>query len=390
MKILLSGLNEQASQASVGIHCDNACSIEWKSASLFIAEAERFTGKPGRKWVWLYRAPWAWLAEGDSANALAALQQWQAEQHAVLQLRRNLRQDLILVNVDRVAAVPPAECFGLSFHTEQPSTAATPLVLTLANLLEQLAPEYWTLYEALEAAAWLPEGEPEFRSNRVLPPEEGLGELLELIHAGRQLPTANQQLAAYNEALRYASEELSGTQKRADNAQNNASTQFPEREPVLLQAMDKTFISEQSLKEGGKLLLIQLQQVQEVLEKQYLDNSTLREQLATLEQELAQALVGQQRLIKELEAARAIEIKAGQMREQSAEQGALLQTETVSIRTHLQIREENELLLAQLHQVQEELEKYYLANREILTTMSQSEHTIHRARVLLSRLTIHA
>ena len=485
MQTLLSGLNEQASRACVGAPLDGAFSMDWQPASLFIAEAEMAAYEPARQWVWLYRAPWAWLAEGDSVDAAAALQQWQAQQRAVLQLRRHLRQHLILVNVDRVAAQPLAERLGLPCYDEQSATAAaTPMASTLASLFEQMAPECWTLYEALEAAAWLPKGEPDFRSNRVLPPKEGLGELLELIHAGRQLPSASQQLDERNKTLQCVGEELKSTQARADSALREAGIQLAERERAiqdLRREMDKALAAEQSCQEESELLLAQLHQVQEELEKHYLDNVSLKDQHATLKQELAQATADQQQLTKELDIAReaatkaeqargklaeeearlrkeAVDIRAGsqslteenelflaqlhqvqeelekhyldnvslkdhhttleqelaqatagqqqltkeldiareaatkaeQARGKLAEEEARLRKEAVDIRAGSQsLTEENELFLAQLHQVQEELENYYLANREILAVMGQSEHTLHRARHVISRMAAH-
>lgn len=394
MQTLISGLNEQASLACVGASLDGALAMDWQPASLFIAEAEMATGEHTRQWVWLYRAPWAWLAEGDSFNAAAALQQWQVQQRAVLQLRRNLRQHLILVNVDRVAAQPLAKRLGLPCHDEQSTTAtATPLVSVLAGLFEQTAPECWTLYEALEAVAWLPQGEPEFRSNRVSAPKEGLGELLDLIHFARQLPTVTQQLGECNKALLCAGEELKSTQAQAENAQHEASIQLTEREQAVLGLrldVDKLLASEQNLKEESELLLAQMHQVQEELEKHYLDNIALKEQHATQMQELTQAMATQQQLTKDLAAARATATKAEQARAKLAEEEARLRKELADIGTGSQsLTEENELLLAQLHLVQEELENYYLANREILAAMGQSEHTLHRARNVISRIAAH-
>ena len=366
MQTLLSGLNEQASRACVGAPLDDAYSMVWQPTSLFIAEAEMATGEPARQWVWLYRAPWAWLAEGNSANTAAALQQWQAQQRAVLQLRRNLRQHLILVNVDRVSAQLLTEHLGLPCYDGQSTIAATPLTSMLASLFEQMAPECWTLYEALEAASWLSKGEPEFRSNRALPPKEGLGELLELIHAGRQLPSTSQQLDERNKALQYVDEELKSTQARADSAQFEAGTQLAERERAiqdLRRDIDKAQAAEQSCQEVSELMLAQLHQVQEKLEKHYLDNVSFRDQHATLKQELAQANAGQQQLTQELDIAQATATKAEQARGKLAEEEARLRKETADIRTDLQsLTEENELLLTQLHQVQEELEKHYLDN----------------------------
>jgi hypothetical protein len=53
---------------------------------------------------------------------------------------------------------------------------------------------------------------------------------------------------------------------------------------------------------------------------------------------------------------------------------------------HQETVEENDLLLAQLHHVQEELERYFLANREYQTTLSSAQHTFLRTRQHISRL----
>ena len=52
----------------------------------------------------------------------------------------------------------------------------------------------------------------------------------------------------------------------------------------------------------------------------------------------------------------------------------------------LELERENELLLLQLHQVQEELEQYFLDNRQLQQVMGQSRHSLDRARHLISRL----
>lgn len=74
----------------------------------------------------------------------------------MLQLRRTLRQRLILVNIDRVTPQALFERLGLAYNDQPVQLFADPLAATLAGVFEQMAPESWTLYEALEAAAWLP------------------------------------------------------------------------------------------------------------------------------------------------------------------------------------------------------------------------------------------
>ncbi|WP_449431667.1 hypothetical protein [Pseudomonas putida] len=522
MQTLLSGLSEQASRAYAGAPVDGAFSMEWQTASLFITEAEIASVSEARQWVWLYRAPWAWLAEGNNVDVTAALQQWQAEQRAVLQLRRTLRQRLIMVNVDRVASQSLAERLGFSCAGEQSAAgAASPLASTLAGVFEQMDPECWTLYEALEAAAWLPVGEPEFRSNRVLPANEGLVELLELIHAGRQFPSVNQALNEREQAISGLSQEMQSARTMAQSSQDERelllgqlhqvqealesrhleSLSLQDQHTAVKQELAQTIAAHQqateetvaaragtqSLFKENELLLSQLHQVQEELEKRYLESLSFNEQSTALKQQLAQTIASQQQALKQADAAQsdtqslteenglllaqlhqvqeALEMRhldklslEGQFAalkqelaqviasQESAKQSEsdlsaqhnykdeselllaqLHQVQEELEKRHLQsltfteqyatlkqelaqtiaaqqqsnqerdgaqamsnsLIEENELLLSQLHLVQEELENYYLANREILAAMSQSNDTLHRARKVISRMAAH-
>jgi hypothetical protein len=97
-------------------------------------------------------------------------------------------------------------------------------------------------------------------------------------------------------------------------------------------------LSLKETKEENELLLLQLHQVQEELERTFVENR----ELAPLRQE-----------------AQALRDAASRAESKVAELG--------KIETTLQeSKEENELLLLQLHQVQEELEHYFLQNRELL------------------------
>ena len=72
------------------------------------------------------------------------------------------------------------------------------------------------------------------------------------------------------------------------------------------------------------------------------------------------------------------------------EQVAKLNTTLTNTKTeHTELQEENDLLLAQLHHVQEELERYFLANREYQTLLANTQPTFLRARQHISRLATH-
>lgn len=335
MHVILSGLNEQAALACLG-HAEGAA-LQWQPSSLFQAEAELATDDQPRQWVWLYRAPWALLGTEDEPDSAALLHRWQVQQRAVLQLRRHLRRGLLLVNADRVSPQALAGHLGLDAAVSTGEVAqVAPLSAVLAGVFEQLAPDYWDLYEALEAAAWLPEGAPEFRTTRTAAPADTLPALLDLLVKGKHLPAVEVQLADI----------------RAE---------------------------QQSVSEENKLLLNQLHQVQEELEKHYLDSQSLKEQLAERDKLLATKQETSRKAAAQADEARKkLTADIQRLQQQLADKNAELQSTC----------EENELMLAQLHQVQEELENYYLANREILTTMGQYEQTLHRARRAIGQMAL--
>lgn len=332
MQVFLSGLSEQATLARFGHAAIDT--LQWQPASLFLAEAEMAAADLQRQWVWLYRAPWVFLAEGNMQGSAAALHQWQAQQRAVLQLRRHLRQGLLLVNADRIQPQMLAERLGIAGNTVAEPSTLPPLSGVLAGMFEQLAPECWELYEALEAAAWLPVGSPEFRATRESVSIDALPTLIDLLTAGDRLPSVQKQLT-------------------------DCRTEM------------------QSMAKESELLLNQLHQVQEELEKHYLDNIALKEQLNSR--------------VEELEASRKAVVHAEDACQKLVGDVQNLQRQLADSQTELQsATEESELLLDQLHQVQEELENYYLANREILNNMGQYEHTLNRARRVISQLASHA
>ncbi len=394
MQTFVSGLSEQASFTALG-GASGSAPLQWLAAGDFIAEAlAAADDEAGGHWLWLYRAPWALLAQGGSQPSAEVIAQWQAQQRAVLQLRRHLRQRLVLVNVDRVASPLLAERFGVPFiEGALPEKTNTPLLSTLANLFEQMAPECWELYEALEAAAWLPEGEPEFRTNRALPRAAELTELLDLVRAGKQLAALSQRLDARETELQQLNEQLSSAQAASETTERQAQQQLIEHQQALQAARTQAEAlqaEKQSLTEENELLLNQLHQVQEELEKHYLDAVSLKEKQAALEKELAQTKGDHQQASKGLAAANGKATEAEKARQKLAAELTSLQQEKAELQAKAQSdAEENELLLNQLHQVQEELENYYLANREILTVMGQSEQTLHRARGVINRMAAH-
>ncbi len=333
MQIVFSGLSEHIFRQFMGISSMDTMPVSWQPASLFIAEAEMSRGESSRQWIWLYRAPWAWLADGSSGDTKMELQQWQAQQRAILQLRRTHRSGLTLINVDRVKPQTLAERFGFIVSPEKPILTVTPLASTLSSLFEIAAPECWTVYEALEAAAWTPESEPDFRTNLTLPSYEGLVDLLNLINLPKQLSVARDLLEQSEQLVAAVRQDLQTSQR-----------------------------NEFLQKEENDYILSQLHKTQEQLEKHHLDRISHKNSSSLLEQSLSDATERYQQLQQEM---------------QDAQSHSRFLTE------------ENDLLISQLHKVQEELETYYLANRKILKEMDKSGETLNRTRIVMSRLMNH-
>lgn len=154
-------------------------------------------------------------------------------------------------------------------------------------------------------------------------------------------------------------------------------------------------------KEENELLLTQLHQVQEELERLFLNNKTQDVALSETTKQLEAARAEEQRLAKQLAAqsesnqaaerrvaALSAELEAVNAKErklkdelaatQSAQRAAgkriaALATELEGLRKAAadqdDLKEENELLLTQLHQVQEELERYFLETQRLKQTL---------------------
>jgi len=245
----------------------------------------------------------------------------------------------------------------------------------------------------LEATAWLPSGQtPEFRAS-LDPSEPSLVALLGLLNAGVHAPAreqAHQETQATLAALR---QEHAGLQE-AHNA---------------------TCAKQQETIEENDLLLTQLHHVQETLEAHHLENQQQQQQLnelknvnaevaklskalseqkqATLNAQQAQSTV-EQASVSDKQAFKTLNQQLETLKRDGDKKLASLQEQLTALRASLgaataesaDTQEENDLLLTQLHHVQEELERYFLANREYQATLGSAQRTFLRARQHISRL----
>lgn len=355
MQILLSGLSEQLCLAYLGADTAVPAQLHWHSADDFIAAAKAVSPKEDeRLWVWLYRAPWELLSRAAQGEVAMVLAQWQTEQRVVLELRRALGQKLLLVNTDRVS--PALLCARLELTGLQPPALPGPSGLTpaIADLFERMAPQYWDLYEMLEATAWLPEGEPQFRHDLPAPSLDGLLPLLQALQDGLTLPALQTALAQAEQQHQHLEQALKENQ----------------------QLSDRTEAERLALAGKSQQLQAQLQQAQEDLKKQQAQATSLNEShAAALEQQEQKLAESGKQLQQAIDKLKQLE------QEQEKHRQAARQVES----ERQSLAEENDLLLAQLHQVQEELEKYYLDGKAQAAVLADTRQQLEQSSTKLKQ-----
>ncbi len=144
-----------------------------------------------------------------------------------------------------------------------------------------------------------------------------------------------------------------------------------EHEQALAQAQQNTT----EAREEAELTLLQLHQVQEELEHYFLQSTEQAKQLETLKQEQEQALTA-----RDQQANRAAHLEEELSKLRSDRETAVQQAHQDTT----EAREEAELTLLQLHQVQEELEHYFLLSRGQAQQLERYEALLQRSEGLLS------
>lgn len=238
MGILVSGQDEAWCRHFIGSESWAKHEIQWCTPGALSTDAT------DHQVIWFYRAPWTVLETTAVASAASLLARWLDENRAILNMRRKLCSNVLLVSPDRVS---PADLRGRLEGNQTPILAShakpeTPPAQLLGPIFEKVVPQYWDVLEALEAAAWLPSGEPLFRGTVTIS-EEQLFSLLEVL----------------NEAPRLKREIAQMRQIAGEKASDELKIRQENRE----------------FKQDGDLLLMQLHQVQEELEQHYLKNLEL-------------------------------------------------------------------------------------------------------------------
>ena len=394
--VFVSGVSEDAAIAFLGQALFQALNARWIAPEHSAARAQE---EQDAQWLWLYQPPWQWQL---NQPAPAHWEDWVTQHQPALRLRRIAGERLHVVNVARTSAHALAETLGASAPCPEPE--ATPAYLdALAALCAGMVASSpalrhaWEVYETLEATAWLPSGQtPEFRAS-LDPSEPSLVALLGLLNAGVHTPAreqAHQETRATLAALR---------QEHAGLKETHNATCAKQQETI----------------EENDLLLTQLHHVQETLEVHHLEGQQQQQQLnelknvsaevaklnnalseqkqATLNAQQAQS-TAEQASVSDKQAVKTLNQQLETLKRDGDKKLATLQEQLTALRAslntataeHTDAQEENDLLLTQLHSVQEELERYFLASREYQTTLSSAQHTFLRTRQHISRLAARA
>jgi len=265
----------------------------------------------------------------------------------------------------------PLEATGL---TEEPATAPhvpDPLALYLAqqlieqHLFKQQDSRFQSLYAELQAAQHpLVDNEAEQPASV----DAMVQHYQQLRRQQQNDQTQRVHQAQQIEALNQSADQLTQQLQQTQHALSKAEQQHQAEQHQQQQALD-------DLKQESELLLLQLHQVQEELESTFLKHQQLESRYQTLE---SQHKHTQQQLTQAQE-----QLKQTQEKLKQAEQqrDAAKQYETTQRQQQAElegIKQESELLLLQLHQVQEELEHYFLEHQKLSSTHETLENRWQR------------
>lgn len=316
------------------------------------------------------------------------LSQWQQHSSALLACHYQHRQRSVLINTEAVAApsearhaAAVAEALGLACPETGAITggAHTNVVVApmapLANLDDQLeacllndmlarSPAAAALFQELEAAAHWPALAP------LTPPEPP--SLAALWQLQRQRAAEHQgarsALATALAQCRAAAQHQDQLMQAQAEKQAGEQAQLSQQLDLQTQAFEATKTSHAALQTENELLLAQLHQVQEELEKLFNQHAELEQAHKAGQAEKAEQ-AGRAQELARAHADAGKKLKAVEAQLPTAHAHTQAQQQQIK-----ELSEENELLLTQLHHVQEELEHYFLQLKQARQTQQ-----IHQA-----------
>ncbi|WP_428739675.1 hypothetical protein [Sulfurimonas sp.] len=270
------------------------------------------------------------------------LEKWNSYNRELLNFYYRNQDRCILVNSQQVRSTPPTKLLevgkeiGLDVEsanipleilqeTFNDAKQDDALYINLINTLVQNYPNALAMYDELQLSANLPYQQVDLKQISIY------DAIKDYVETQKTLHKQEQSLLSKEIILK---------------EQKQSANQFQEK----LKQVER---EKQSKNEENELLLAQLHSVQEVLEKRYLESQKIEKTL----QEQEQSLQIKEKKVKEQEE------NANQLQEKLKQAENEKQSQN----------EENELLLAQLHSVQEELEKKYLESQKTEKTLQEKE-----------------
>lgn len=312
---------------------------------------------PETRFVLVYEEPTAYAARviaQDHAQAQdlpGTLQHWHTQHSQLINTFYALGSDAVLVHASQMHSATLDLGLTASADTLRTVAHALPDAQVLTQLLQPIVAanvQMQTLWQELQAASQIPWQE-------TLPPLQAAHQaLVQCLAQQRAFATIEQQCLQLEQAQQRLQSELAA-QTHAHQSKEAAlrvvQTQFDACQQQLAQQSQQ----HKDAQEEGELLLTQLHQVQEELESHFLKLQEETNAKAELQAQLTAATQAQQAEA----AAKAI----AQQNLQTLQKGQ--EHEQVQNKIQLQeAQEEGELLLTQLHQVQEELEQYFIKYQE--------------------------
>jgi len=257
-----------------------------------------------------------------------------------------------------------------------------PMVASVILSLLDTQPQLLEAYNDLELQAELLGGKADLtyrqRLKQAITQDDPLPELLaalqtrddELKDAGHEAEPTRQELQQVLEQqlLNSRNHGLQGLQANIQALQQELQPKVDHLEQQLLNR-DRDL---QQTRQEAELTLLQLHQVQKELEQLFLSDRQKQQLLDTRTQELQGLQANIQALQQELQP------KVDHLEQQLLNRDRDLQ----------QTREEAELTLLQLHQVQEELERYFLQTRAGNQLVESQTDPLHRVKHLMAKLAV--
>lgn len=294
------------------------------------------------------------LRNPERSFLVHAKQVAQSAQSYVQQINQRVAAPLELAAEEPVdtAEQPTSQLASTELQT-QPSATTQPGTDGLANwLIEQLVhtqADALQLYEEMQAAANLPLAQPVVSA----PAADAVG----LQQAWASFVAVQQQHSRNTQRVADLQQQLQTLQQQHAQVQALTDSEATAKQAVQVQL--------KNAEEENALLLEQLHKVQEELEKLYPqgkeDKKNLENQSAQIKKLQEQLSAEQQTAKKHKDQLVTEQAKIKALQEQLAKAPLNQKTDA----TVAELKEENDLLLKQLHIVQEELERYYLENRQL-------------------------